>query len=69
MDLQYTIVRSAKRRKLTITVERDRTVVVHAPKTTPEEKIRQAVESKRQWLYEKIHHGQKYVDIPHPPGK
>ncbi len=68
MDLEYTIVRSAKRRKLTITVERDRCVVVHAPEKTPEEKIRQVVESKRQWLYEKIHHGQKYTELPHPPG-
>ncbi len=69
MELQYTIVRSAKRRKLTITVERDRSVVVHAPETTSEEKIRQVVESKRQWLFEKIHHGQKYTDVQHPPGK
>ncbi len=69
MDLQYTIVRSLKRRKLTITVERDRSVVVHAPEKTSEEKIHQVVESKRQWLHEKIHHGQKYTDVPHPPGK
>jgi len=69
MDLQYTIIRSAKRRKLTISVERDRSVVVHAPEGTTEEKIRQVVESKRQWLFEKIHHGQKYADIPHAPGK
>ena len=31
MDLTYTIKRSTKRRRLTITVERDRSVVVHAP--------------------------------------
>jgi hypothetical protein len=34
-----------------------------------EEKIRQVVESKRQWIYEKIGHPQKYQDMPHPPGK
>ncbi len=48
MDLSYTIKRSAKRRKLTITVERDRSVVVHAPAATSEEKIHEIVESKRQ---------------------
>jgi len=69
MDLDYSIVRSPKRRKLTITVERDRSVVVHAPESTPEEKIHQVVNVKRQWIYEKMHHPQKYRDLPHPPGK
>lgn len=69
MELTYTIQRSARRRKLTITVERDRTVIVHAPEGTSDEKINQIVESKRQWIYEKIGHPQKYRDLPHPPGK
>ena len=49
-------------------VERDRTVV-HASATTSEEKIRQVVEAKRQWIFEKIRHAQKYDDLPHLPGK
>jgi predicted metal-dependent hydrolase len=69
MDLTYTIKRSAKRHKLTITVERERNVVVHAPEGISDEKIRQVVESKRQWIYEKIGNPQKYQDLPHPPGK
>jgi predicted metal-dependent hydrolase len=69
MDLAYTIKKSAKRRKLTITVERDRRVIVHAPAGATEEKIHQVVESKRQWIFEKIGHPQKYQDLPHPPGK
>ena len=69
MDLDYTIVRSPKRRKLTITVERDRSVVVHAPESTSVEKIHQVVQAKRQWIYEKMHHPQKYRDLTHPPGK
>lgn len=69
MDLEYTIVRSPKRRKLTITVERDRGVVVHAPAATAEEKIRRLVESRRQWIFEKTRHTQKYAELPHPPGK
>ena len=69
MDLVYTIKRSARRRKLTITVERDCRVIVHAPTGATEEKIHQVVESRRQWIFEKIGHPQKYHDLPHPPGK
>ncbi len=69
MDLAYTIKKSAKRRKLTITVERDRRVIVHAPEAATDEKIHQMVQSKRQWIFEKIGHPQKYHDLPHPPGK
>jgi predicted metal-dependent hydrolase len=54
---------------LTITVERNRAVVVHAPEATSEEKIRQIVEAKRQWIFEKTRHPQKYGEAPHPPGK
>jgi len=68
MELTYTIKRSPKRKQLTISVERDRSVVVHAPESTSEEKIREVVESKRQWIYEKTKHGQKYSEA-HPPGK
>ena len=69
MELAYTIKRSEKRRKLTITVERDRSVVIHAPAKTKDETIRRVVESKRQWIYEKVRHQQKYKNLPHPPGK
>jgi len=69
MELTYEIRRSSKRRKLTITVERDRRVIVHAPMTTPEVKIREIVETKRLWIYEKLHHPQKYRELPHAPGK
>lgn len=69
MELVYKIKRSAKRKQLTITVERDRSVIVHAPLSTSEEKIREIVESRRQWIYEKTKHSQKYRGLPHPPGK
>ena len=69
MDTAYTIKRSSKRRKLTITVERDRSVIVHAPESTSAETIREVVESKRQWIYEKTTHAQKYEERSHPPGK
>jgi predicted metal-dependent hydrolase len=69
MDLAYTIKKSAKRRKLTITVERDRRVIVHAPEGATDKKIHQVVESRRQWIFEKIGHPQKYHELPHAPGK
>lgn len=68
MELVYSIKRSPKRKQLTITVERDRSVVVHAPQSASEEKIQAILESKRQWIYEKTRHSQKYSS-PHPPGK
>lgn len=69
MDLVYTLKRSSKRRKLSIIVERDASVVVHAPTNTPTDKIDQIVQSKRQWIYNKVHHSPKYRPLPHPPGK
>ncbi|MBF0260069.1 MAG: M48 family metallopeptidase, partial [Desulfamplus sp.] len=56
-------------KKLTITVERDRSVVVHAPASASDESIKRAVESKKLWIYEKVNHKQKYKELPHPPGK
>jgi predicted metal-dependent hydrolase len=69
MELDYKIVRSPKRKKLTITVERDRSIIVHAPAGASEATVRQVVDAKRQWLFEKLHHPQKYMDQPHAPGK
>ena len=69
MDTPYTVKRSPERRRLTISVERDRSVVVHAPESTSEETIREVVESKRRWIDEKTTHVQKYEARPHPPGK
>lgn len=69
MNLDYQVIHSSQRKTLTITVERDRSIVVKAPTGTDPDKIRQIVESKKQWLYEKIHHDQKYCLPLHPPGK
>ncbi len=68
MELNYTIRRSKRRKQLTITIERDRSVVVLAPETASDDVIHAIVESKRQWIHEKINHEQKYKE-PHPPGK
>ncbi len=69
MDINYSVKRSPKRTKVTITVERDRKVVVHAPHRASDEAIARIVEAKRQWIYEKTRHSQKYTNRPHPPGK
>ena len=69
MNFDYTVVRSSNRNKLTITVERDRRVVIHAPEGTTDQKIAQIVQSKKQWICEKIAHPQKYQTLPHGPGK
>jgi len=62
MNLEYSVVYSA-RKTLTITVERDRSVVVRAPNDTPHEMIEQLINQKKLWLYEKVRHKQKY-DLP-----
>src|SRR5258708_34839591 len=67
--LDYKIVRSPKRKKLTITVERDRAIIVHAPQGISEEELRRVVDAKRQWILAKLRHPQKYQDRLHPPGK
>jgi predicted metal-dependent hydrolase len=68
-ELEYQIVRSPKRKTLTITVERDQSVVVHAPEGTPEHEVHRVVDEKRQWILGKIRHPQKYKQRRHPPGK
>lgn len=63
MELDYRIVYSS-RKTIGLTVERDRSVVVRAPNGTSEEAIRQAVETRRLWLYEKLNSHQKYPPRP-----
>jgi predicted metal-dependent hydrolase len=59
MKLSYQIVYS-RRRTLSVSVERDTSVVVRAPEGTSEGKIRRAVEARKLWLFKKIKHKQKY---------
>ena len=69
MEISYTVKRSSKRTKVTITIERDSKVVVHAPNHASDDEIARIVEVKRQWIDEKIRHSQKYTGRVHPPGK
>ena len=59
MKLSYRIIYS-RRKTVDLSVERDSSVVVRAPAGTPEKKIRQAIEAKKLWLYQKVNHEQKY---------
>ena len=63
MELDYRIIYS-NRKTIALMVERDRSIVVRAPIGASEEAIRQAVEAKKLWLYEKVNHAQKYPPRP-----
>ena len=69
MDISYSVKRSSRRKKVTITIERDRRVVVHAPNHASDEVIARIVEAKRHWINDKTRHSQKYTSRPHPRGK
>lgn len=59
MRFEYEI-KYSKRKTLNITVERDRKIIVRSPFDLSIEKIEAIVQSKKQWLKEKINHAQKY---------
>ncbi len=63
MLLEYEV-KYSTRRTLNITVERDRKITVRAPEHLSLEKIDSIVQSKKQWIKEKIHHAQKYPETP-----
>lgn len=59
MVIEYQI-KYSNRKSLNISVERDRSIVVRAPHYLTAEKIDKIVQSKRQWIKEKLNHTQKY---------
>ena len=63
MEFDYQVIYS-DRKTIALIVERDRSIIVRAPTGTSDEKIQQMVESKKRWLYEKLHHPQKYPSKP-----
>ena len=63
MTLDYKI-QYSNRKTLNISVERDRSVVVRSPKNLSLDKIEEIVQSKGNWIKEKINHIQKYpIDL------
>lgn len=59
MIIDYQI-KYSKRKTLNISVERDRSIVVRAPDFLSAERIEAIVQSKKQWIKEKLNHAQKY---------
>ena len=59
MQIEY-LIKYSNRKTLNITIERDRQVVVHAPANLSEDKIREVVRSKKDWIISKLMHVQKY---------
>jgi predicted metal-dependent hydrolase len=59
MKIDYKI-KYSNRKTLNISVERDRSVIVRAPENLSLEKIEEIVQSKRNWIMDKINHPQKY---------
>ena len=59
MEIAYKTVFSAKRKTISLVVERDKQIIVHAPINTPDEIIEKAVNSKKFWLYQKLNYTKK----------
>ena len=59
MQFEYEV-KYSKRKTLNITVERDRKIIVRAPENTSLQKIESIIQSKSQWIKEKVNHAQKY---------
>ena len=53
-DLQLTLRRSARRKTLQITVERDSTLILSAPPEVEEQALRQFVAEKSFWIYSRL---------------
>lgn len=52
--LEFDVRRSARRRTIGITIERDGTLVLHAPADTPEDDLAKAAASKLEWVHTKL---------------
>ncbi len=63
MNPQYTLIYT-DRKTVRLTVERDRAIVVRAPRGIPEEKVRALVEAKRLWLWRTVRDPRKYPVAP-----
>lgn len=57
--IEYQI-KYSNRKTLNISVERDRSIIIRAPHYLTADKIDKIVQSKRQWIKEKLNHAQKY---------
>lgn len=58
MILDYTV-KYSKRKTLRINVERDKSITINAPEGMTADKIRDEIEKRRLWIYQKRNHQQK----------
>lgn len=65
MEINYTV-KYSDRKTLVIIVERDKSILVRAPKDYDENKIEEAVNNKKYWLFQKLNHVQKYSSHKNP---
>ena len=66
-DLQFTLVRSAKRKTVGVTVERDGSLVLSAPADCPVERVEEIAREKQLWVYTKL--AEKRLLFRPPPQK
>jgi len=59
MELAYKLVHS-DRKSIGLSVERDKSIIVRAPKNAKTEDVEKFIERKKYWLFTKINHPQKY---------
>lgn len=59
MEIEYQTVFSSKRKTISLVVERDKQIKVHAPLDTSPELIKETVNSKKFWLYKKLNYTKK----------
>jgi len=65
MMLDYQVIHS-NRKTINITVERDRRVIVRAPRQASEQTVSAALENKRFWIWQKLRDPHKYpTPLPH----
>lgn len=62
MDTSYKVIYS-DRKSFGLSVERDKSIILRAPKKAKTQDIDDFVERKKFWLYKKLHHPQKYRQL------
>lgn len=67
-DLLFEVRRSTKRKTIGIAVDRSGQLVISAPTQVPEDKLRSAIQSKKQWIYTKLINKEKHL-VHEPPQK
>lgn len=60
-DLRFTLKRSARRRTLEISVERDGALVLRAPPQVEEARLREFIDARRDWIYRRLANKERLI--------